>query len=80
MSNSVSSLLMLGLKILQIEWVDLINTIGINSPANGMLLQGDFAKAYDEGKFAIRLNANSQYEVVAISFDYLHELRWICSL
>lgn len=50
---------------------DLIDDIGINSPSNAMLLQKDYASAFDEGKFAIRLNSRSQYEVVAIAADYL---------
>ena len=48
-----------------------IETIGIDSPANGMLLRSSHAAAFDDGLFAIRLNARSQYEVVAITDEYL---------
>ena len=49
----------------------LINTVGIDSPANGMLLRPHHAAAFDRGYFAIRLNTSNQYEVVAITDDYL---------
>ena len=50
----------------------LIQGIGIDSPANGMLLEPDHAAAFDRGYFAIRLNASNQYEVVAIRDRYLN--------
>ena len=50
----------------------LIQGIGIDSPANGMLLEPDHAAAFDRGYFAIRLNERSQYEVVAIRDSYLN--------
>lgn len=44
---------------------------GINSVQNLMSLDKDYALAYDIGKFSIRLNADGQYEAIAISADYL---------
>ena len=48
----------------------LIETVG-DSPANGMLLQPNYAAAFEGGYFAIRLNARNQYEVVAITDGYM---------
>ena len=48
----------------------LLETVG-DSPANGMLLRSGLAAAFDGGFVAIRLNARSQYEVVAITDEYL---------
>ena len=48
-----------------------IETVGIDSPANGLLLRPAHVAALDDGDFAIRLNARSQYEVVAITDYYL---------
>ena len=50
---------------------NVIETVGIDSPANGMLLQAGYAADFDKGLFAIRLNAKRQYEVVAIKGNYL---------
>lgn len=48
-----------------------IESVGIDSPANGLLLRPAHAAALVDGDFAIRLNARSQYEVVAITDCYL---------
>lgn len=53
------------------EDCDRILTVGVDSPANGMLLAPVHAAAFDDGLFAIRLNESRQYEVLAISPEYM---------
>lgn len=44
----------------------------INRNSNLLLLDHDYASAFDSGKFSIKLNSSKQYEIVGITSDYLH--------